>query len=575
MANGDTKTNQYLDIAAHGTRADFPASCCETRSQTLIREVGERIMDVEDEVDELKNNPDVVDIVNTYADLQAYDTASLTDKDVIRVLQDETHDGESTYYRYNKQSDTWTYIGESKQYTDFVGTDGTTAGEAGLVPAPAATDAGKFLKADGTWDDAGSTYTAGDGIDITNDVIKATNTGKARVLTTADYNYPTSNPDSVALWLLDAGTYTITDSNVYVRISSAFGSRLAEGALATVSATDSTSNRKTIIVSSATSSPIQKSTINLSTGAMVGIAESLITRVRDTLTSTETGDALSANQGKVLKDMIDALPTGGVSELTSADYNWPTNNPDGIALWLLEPGLYYAENAQVYMSSDQIGDRTDHGTFIIGGDYGTNPAKLILYYDQVAPAAYLISTVISSGYRSSKTSLLSPNVTQSTGTSTSSVMSQNAVTSMVFADPSTGKRVQIGNAITSADNAVAMGYNAKASSDYSIAIGSNSYSANAAARAIGGWAIAIGRGTYASGNYSVAVGDGATASQQGQFDIGTGSQTTVGYNSSNYRLLTGLYDGQSAHDAVTVDQVNSVIDNLNSALNINIPHIGA
>lgn len=33
----------------------------------------------------------------------------------------------------------------------MTGTDGTTAGTAGLVPAPAATDTGKFLKADGTW----------------------------------------------------------------------------------------------------------------------------------------------------------------------------------------------------------------------------------------------------------------------------------------------------------------------------------------------------------------------------------------------------------------------------------------
>ena len=40
-------------------------------------------------------------------------------------------------------------------YSDFTGTDGTSAGTAGLVPAPATTDAGKFLKADGTWDTAG------------------------------------------------------------------------------------------------------------------------------------------------------------------------------------------------------------------------------------------------------------------------------------------------------------------------------------------------------------------------------------------------------------------------------------
>lgn len=153
MANGDTKTQSYLDIAANGTRQDLPSdNCCNTRTQDLIVGVAERIMDVEDEVEELKNNPDVADIVATYADLQAYDTSKLTDKDIIRVLADETHDGDSTYYRYSKQSDTFTYVGESKQYTAFVGTDGTSAGVAGLVPAPATTDAGKYLKADGTWD---------------------------------------------------------------------------------------------------------------------------------------------------------------------------------------------------------------------------------------------------------------------------------------------------------------------------------------------------------------------------------------------------------------------------------------
>lgn len=35
--------------------------------------------------------------------------------------------------------------------TNFVGTDGQTDGAAGLVPAPLSTDAGKYLKADGTW----------------------------------------------------------------------------------------------------------------------------------------------------------------------------------------------------------------------------------------------------------------------------------------------------------------------------------------------------------------------------------------------------------------------------------------
>lgn len=48
-----------------------------------------------------------------------------------------------------------TDIPEVKTYSPFTGTDGTTAGTSGLVPAPATTDSGKFLKADGTWDTAG------------------------------------------------------------------------------------------------------------------------------------------------------------------------------------------------------------------------------------------------------------------------------------------------------------------------------------------------------------------------------------------------------------------------------------
>lgn len=113
MASGDTRTQQYLGIAANGNRADLPSeTCCETRTQTLTREVAERVIGLDEEVQELKNNPDVVDIVETYQDLEDYDTSTLTDNDIIRVLTDETHNGNSTYYRLDKSTDTWTFIGE-------------------------------------------------------------------------------------------------------------------------------------------------------------------------------------------------------------------------------------------------------------------------------------------------------------------------------------------------------------------------------------------------------------------------------------------------------------------------------
>lgn len=113
MASGDTKTQSYIRIAAEGNRSDLPTdNCCNTKTQSLIVDVAERVIGLDEEVQQLKNNPDVVDIVNTYADLQAYDTQHVTDKDIIRVLNDETHDGYSTYYRYDKHTDTWNYIGK-------------------------------------------------------------------------------------------------------------------------------------------------------------------------------------------------------------------------------------------------------------------------------------------------------------------------------------------------------------------------------------------------------------------------------------------------------------------------------
>ena len=57
----------------------------------------------------------------------------------------------------------------------FVGATPAAPGSKGLVPEPQAGDGTKFLSGDGTWKDVptGSSYTAGNGIDITNNVISA------------------------------------------------------------------------------------------------------------------------------------------------------------------------------------------------------------------------------------------------------------------------------------------------------------------------------------------------------------------------------------------------------------------
>lgn len=74
-------------------------------------------------------------------------------------------------------------------YSDFTGATSSVAGSHGLVPAPTTSDPGKFLKGDGTWGTPpGTTYTAGEGIEINSNTIAA----KVRKV----YDYYTARPAS-------------------------------------------------------------------------------------------------------------------------------------------------------------------------------------------------------------------------------------------------------------------------------------------------------------------------------------------------------------------------------------------
>lgn len=87
----------------------------EARLETDIA-LREDLDALSEEVETWQDNPDVVDIVADYAALENYDTSTLTDKDVIRVLADETHNDASTYYRWSTTSNTWTFIGITGPY---------------------------------------------------------------------------------------------------------------------------------------------------------------------------------------------------------------------------------------------------------------------------------------------------------------------------------------------------------------------------------------------------------------------------------------------------------------------------
>lgn len=127
------EANNHLYIySSDGIPTDMTANISEIEKaiEDLGIELGEETLAriaadeaLEQEIEDLRNSPDVVDIVANYAELEAYDTSTLGDKDVIRVLTDETHDDESTYYRWNKPNSQWVFIGAVEGYYTKAQTD--------------------------------------------------------------------------------------------------------------------------------------------------------------------------------------------------------------------------------------------------------------------------------------------------------------------------------------------------------------------------------------------------------------------------------------------------------------------
>lgn len=61
-------------------------------------------------INAIENVSDIVDIVATKADLDLYDTTHLGDKDIVKVIADETHDGKPSYWRWDNPNRTWGYV---------------------------------------------------------------------------------------------------------------------------------------------------------------------------------------------------------------------------------------------------------------------------------------------------------------------------------------------------------------------------------------------------------------------------------------------------------------------------------
>lgn len=84
---------------------------------------------LQDEIENIKNSPDVVDIVAVYdhdgntsiTDILHYDTSNLGDNDIVRCLSDNNpsypaYAGQSTYYKWHKHTLMWEFIGGVGDY---------------------------------------------------------------------------------------------------------------------------------------------------------------------------------------------------------------------------------------------------------------------------------------------------------------------------------------------------------------------------------------------------------------------------------------------------------------------------
>lgn len=137
-----------------------PSSSSLTQLRDSIKNVVDTAANnLQEQIDAITSASDVFDVVGTYAQLQAYDKSTVPLNDIIKVLQDSTHNNAATYYRLvDASGDTeWQYIGQEGPYYTKSEIDIDFALKSEL-PTIATTSQVGLIKPDGQ-----STFVANDG----------------------------------------------------------------------------------------------------------------------------------------------------------------------------------------------------------------------------------------------------------------------------------------------------------------------------------------------------------------------------------------------------------------------------
>lgn len=163
---------------------------------------------LQEQIDAIASSSDVVDVVGTYAELQAYDTSHLKDNDIVKVLEDNTHNNAITYYRWiiNQQTHTgsWSYIGQSGPYYTKSETDSLLQGKADANNVYTKTQMDDLLEAKAT-----KTQLENHILDTNNphNVTKA-QVGLGNVNNTSDLDKPISTATQAALNIMNSAIDT-------------------------------------------------------------------------------------------------------------------------------------------------------------------------------------------------------------------------------------------------------------------------------------------------------------------------------------------------------------------------------
>lgn len=106
-----TNVSAFTNDAGYQTASNVSSAVA---TETTARQAADA--NLQSQIDGISASSDVKDIVGTKAALNAYDTSTLGNNDIIKVLQDESQNNETTYYRWSTATSTFTLIGEEGPY---------------------------------------------------------------------------------------------------------------------------------------------------------------------------------------------------------------------------------------------------------------------------------------------------------------------------------------------------------------------------------------------------------------------------------------------------------------------------